>query len=740
MNVHDLKGCAPTPLAHYLKALGILRLVAEQADPKARGWWEGERFRLSTELDSEAMENFFLKRYEPTALVSPWNKGSGFFYSNDPGLSAIETSTAQRFGRIRDGIKAGRSLLEELSTADQVVRAIKNETKAGHLTKTQKQALKESPKYKKRVNEAEKRFKAIKIDLVPEIRRVWRGPHREWMDAAMVLGDDGPPRFPALLGTGGNDGRLDFTNNFMQRLSDVFDLTDPTGFPRYHASDWISASLWGTPIKGIQIGSAVGQFLPGLAGGANSTNGPSGESLLNPMDFLLLMEGCILFTVHAARRMGTLAPLRAAAPFAVGAQGAGYASSSDTDESARGEQWMPLWSQPMTLIELHHLFAEGRAQIGAKVVREPLDMARAVSRLGTARGIIAFQRYGYIERNGQSNLAVPLGRFRVPDKIYPRLSCLDDLDVWLGRLRRDARNKQAPTRLQLVERRLADALFALTQHPDEASRWQSVLLKLADIEGVLLTGKNYRAGPLPPLRPEWVAAADDGSVAYRLAVACALQADEFRLNKSPIDPVRCHWFPKKNDETSVVMKGRSGLDDAISLVERRLIEAGQRGERRLPLAAAYRAGAASADLATLLFGTVDLDHVMALARALMAIDGVAWALSPRPPRSADPGETPDDAWLAIRLAMLPWPLPDGRKIGVDPAILRRLGSGDGQTAVELALRRLGAAGIHATLRVAAVPHDTSRLWAAALAFPITKNTAERFLNRLERTEKKGDLS
>ena len=46
IHVHELDGCAPTPLAHYLKALGILRLVAEQADEHARGWWEGNHFRL----------------------------------------------------------------------------------------------------------------------------------------------------------------------------------------------------------------------------------------------------------------------------------------------------------------------------------------------------------------------------------------------------------------------------------------------------------------------------------------------------------------------------------------------------------------------------------------------------------------------------------------------------------------------------------------------------------------------
>ena len=68
MFVHDLDGCAPTPLAHYLKALGILRLVAEQADPQARGWWEGERFRLATQLGREELETFFLTRYEPTPI------------------------------------------------------------------------------------------------------------------------------------------------------------------------------------------------------------------------------------------------------------------------------------------------------------------------------------------------------------------------------------------------------------------------------------------------------------------------------------------------------------------------------------------------------------------------------------------------------------------------------------------------------------------------------------------------
>lgn len=750
MNVHDLAGCAPTPLAYYLKALGILRVVAEQADPAARGWWEGERFKLATVLTRTELAKFFLERYEPTPLVSPWNKGSGFFYEKDPGLTPIEKSTAPRFKRLREGLSASRALLDELSRADQAVRVIKAESKDKKLSKAQRKALKDSAEYKKRLAAVEKTFKTLKADLIPRIRFTWRGPHREWMDAAMVLSDDGAPRFPALLGTGGNDGRLDFTNNYFQRLDEVFDLADALGQARLQARKWFESALWGEAASGLESGSAVGQYLPGTAGGANNENGPDGESLLNPVDFVLMMEGTILFTAHATRRMASSEQTRAAAPFAVGGQAAGYASAAESDESARGEQWMPLWAQPINLDELRHLLAEGRAQIGTYGAREPLDLARAVARLGVARGIVAFQRYGYIERNGQSNLAVPLGRFVVPERVSPRASCLDDLDAWLPRLRRRARDSNAPNRLRLAERRLSDALFSVLRHSNEPSRWQSVLLALANVEAVQATGAGYQAGVIPKLRPEWVEAADEGSPEFRLAMAFALQARAFdRKSGRPIDPIRRHSVPLDADKPwrfatsgtgaetrlhrgpDVVMHGRRGVDDAVALVERRLIEAAQRGERRLPLQAAPRSAAWPADLAALIAGAVDLDRTLAFGRALMALDRGLWVQQYIPLSEPGHHEFPDDAWLIIRLAMLPWPLPDGRKVGVDPAIVRRLDSGDGAAAVNLALRRLNAAGIYPAVRVASVPADVARRWVAALAFPISQETAQAFVRRLD---------
>ena len=112
---HKLKGCAPIPLASYLKALGILRLVAEQADPQAQGWWSGEVFHLRTVLSRDDLSTFFLEEYQPTPIVAPWNGGSGFYpKDNRTALAAIEGGGAGRVARYRETISACRSMLLDL--------------------------------------------------------------------------------------------------------------------------------------------------------------------------------------------------------------------------------------------------------------------------------------------------------------------------------------------------------------------------------------------------------------------------------------------------------------------------------------------------------------------------------------------------------------------------------------------------------------------------------------------------
>jgi CRISPR-associated protein Csx17 len=155
----------------------------------------------------------------------------------------------------------------------------------------------------------------------------------------------------------------------------------------------------------------------------------------------------------------------------------------------------------------------------------------------------------------------------------------------------------------------------------------------------------------------------------------------------------------------------------------------------------HRAAAASADLAAVCSGATDLDRTMALARALMALNPSRWQHEPvslsRAAADSINDDSPDDAWLVLRLALLPEPL---RVSGIskieirsDPAIFRRLANGDAATALQLALRRLHSVGIRAAVRSTSLPATTARRWAAALAFPISPSTATRYLRRLDPT-------
>jgi CRISPR-associated protein Csx17 len=785
LHLHVLKGCSPAPLANYLKALGILRLVGEQADSEARGWWEGERFCLLSKLSKEQLETYFLKAYEPSPLLSPWNKGCGFFKQNDPGLGPLEVSRARRFKRFRDGIQAGRALLDEISLADAAIRAIKSRTKTNKSfqsnvqrellakdptflstlqelqsnllqtgsdqdqlrdeietiksltrqtatppTKAQAQALKARQGYKTVLAAADRRFKVLKSTLIPDCRRSWRGPHAEWLAAAVVLGDEGIPQWPSLLGTGGNDGNLDFTNNFMQQLVSLFDVAGDAGDAREATPGLLRHALWSAAANHLEP-AAIGQYQPGAAGGANSSTGFDGGNLVNAWDFVLMMEGAVLFAARATRQLDPNALSKASAPFAVRPHSAGYATPG-AENSRRGEQWMPLWRQPAVLPDVSSMLGESRIQLGRQVAARAMDAARAISRLGAARGVEAFMRYGYLERNGQSTLAVPLGRISVQQN--PRAYLVDDLAVWMDRVHRHNRDGNSPARLVQAEQRLADAVFAALTHDDTPARWQAVLSAAAGVEAIQAAGTGIDAGPIPPLRPAWVAAAADDSPEFRLAVALGSAAARY-FDGKPSDPLRHHFLPLEPgarrfktaekrlvNDPRVVAFGRDALRDLSSIIERRLIESAQKGQRQSRIVSAAGCGGRLTDIACFLQGAVDVERVLGLARAFMAIKWDQWS-GEVGPIASPPADIPDESWLSLRLCCLAWPLNGDRDIPADERIVRLMKAGEPARAIELSRQRLRSVGIRPPFFTGAINSVTARRWAAALAFPIHRNTA-----------------
>lgn len=709
MNLHDLTGCAPDPLAHYLKAVGILRLVSEQKDPEARGWWAGEEFRLSTRLDRGQLTRFFLHEYEPTPLVAPWNGGSGFYPKDSTsGIEAIEQSTGPRFEHYRSAILSARAELGPRST---------------------------SPK------------KDDKSALLALLRRHWRGPQLDWLEAAVAVDSKGEPAYPALFGTGGNDGRLDFTNNFMQRLVELLDHEDPRIGPRSGALDLLESALYGTAWGGLEE-NAVGQFLPGGAGGANNTSGYASSSLVNGWDYVLMLEGAVLFSSSVARDLATGRLPHAAAPFAVRSSAAGYGSAAP-GEKDRGEQWMPLWTGPATLSELRRVVAEGRSVVGTDTATRPVDFGRAIARLGVARGLSGFQRYGYIERNGQANLAVSLGRWSVGAQ--PHVDLLDDVAPWVERLGRAARSDGAPTAAGRRARACEEAMLAACRAGADSQRWRDLLIALGEAEVALTRSPRFtaekRLRPLPPLSPEWIRASAADLPELRLAVGLAAQhglSGTGHLDRR--HPVRRHFLPLDSSNRRFASTKDRLLDTpevaatrgdpvmvGLSIVRRRLQEAGRSGLPQLPLAPIPGGEVPLEDIAAFLNGEIDEGLLWNLARPMMAIRWPRYLEPALPaPILADSGALGTAGLFHLVYHPYPIDLKDGLAavVPLDPAPLALLAAGDLGRAANAATRRLTSSGLRPHAATAVGSARLARRIAASLMFPISPRTASNLARRL----------
>lgn len=482
MTTLALAGCRPEPLGSYLKALGVLRLVGEQVDLSTAGWWEGDTFRLESSLDAEGLTAFLVERYQPTPVLSPWNKDSGFKEAGSTAtttLLSVESSDDPRFAAYREAIT--------------VVRELRSEPAWGN------------------------RSKAEQVSL---LRNRLPDAALDWLDAAIVLRAE-KPEFPPLLGAGGNLGRLELSPSFMARLRHVLDPT-PTAVTRSVA--WLQASLFEKGAPELRS-DPVGQFDPGAAGGVRADAFGLGKPVTNPWDLVLVIEGSLVWASGVARRLGGATSL-AAIPFTVWPSSVGQASLS-RGETAKAELWAPIWSDPLSLPALRRLFAEGRISWSAKQARSGLDVARALSTLGVDAGIAGFVRHVIAARMGQSPLAIPVGRFDV--RARPAVAVLASLDPWVDRFRRAASSPSAPTSMARAAHRIDTAMFAAAS--GRAADLQEALIAVADAEAIAGRTERGRSDgpvrPLPWLSPtDWLPALDDASVELRLAAAVALGRDE----------------------------------------------------------------------------------------------------------------------------------------------------------------------------------------------------------------------
>lgn len=365
MHIHACPGLGTHPLAHYLAALGLAKAIGEQADPQVSFGWSGDTFTVRTTVPD--LVDFLVTSYRPTPVVSPWNGGSGFGDKDKSQRDMVDqllASTTERLADYRATIEIAHGVLMAPG--------------AGSWDKAR---------------------------LVQELRNRLPDSALPWLDAAVVLTSDGAV-FPPLIGTGGNDGRLDFSSNFHQRLVAVL---PELGAKPATSRAWAAEVLSGAGDAAL-VAAAVGQYDPLAAGGPGSSVHGAADSLVNPWRFVLMIEGLTWFASAPARRLGESRG-RAAMPFTVYSSPDGPIPGAAAEE-ARGELWAPVF-RSVTLPHLRQIMSEARASWLGRTAQTVPAMYGAVHTYGVDRGIDAFERYGFLRRNGLAFVAARLDRVEV---------------------------------------------------------------------------------------------------------------------------------------------------------------------------------------------------------------------------------------------------------------------------------------------------------------------------------------
>ena len=763
-----LSGCSPVPLAHYLKALGVLRIVGQQADTQATAAWHHDALVLHTRCNETDLIRFLVNEYRPTPILSPWNAGSGFYFQEEKSkqkdpvtgkklktgqrtqataatrvVDAISTSINPRLSAYRDSIFIARSVVTGIG-------------------------IQEAP-------EAE-----AKSELISQLRSRLPDEAMQWIDCAAVLmtpsGADArksalKAAFPPILGTGGNDGNTDFSSNFMQRISEVLRLDSVSDADKEMpetSESWLRVALFGGSVPGSKTQAAIGQFQPGTAGGPNLTSGFDCESFVNPWDFILMIEGAILFTSSAVRRLESSQQSSLVSPFCVWQSSIGYASAAGEDETnGRGELWTPLWESQTSLSELAAIFSEARVSVGTRAAQNGVDFARAVVASGVDRGLSAFQRFGFCQRNGKNYFATPLERVIV--RRNARADLLADIEHWHSRLRQKAGPTQdAPASvaraLNLLERRIVELC-----REDSTASSQAVIAALGNAERALAksfkwTTESAYLRPLHGLKPQWLTDAEDGSTEFRLAASLAgmrawLGGKETLYFRQHLEPLEMgankerSWASWDKTPSNDVVWHEGDLTSALNaILARRLIRVERSGTHGWPDFSPCVAKLADitdfiegrtndALLSDLIWGfsLLDWEEVIRIRRREKAARTSVTESSPSdensnsddaeadgsqrsevPSANDDQSAIPSSFYALLRLCFRRTNEGEKQKtIPLDARILHRAMTGDGTAASELAARRLRASGMSPLVNRLPVRGDIARRTAAAMLFPIS---------------------
>jgi len=580
-----LAGARNDSLLGYLKAIAVLRLTAQQVDRRIRGSWENGSLVLHG-IDMDRLAEFFVDHYAPTPILNPWNSGAGF----------DAKSSVQGAGKVLRGIAGQSSLrwrpyIDALAVANAVVGEF------GEVDGDDR-----------------------KRQVLLRLRSRLADAALEWLDAAVLIGSE-KLAFPTVLGTGGNDGRLDFAINYAARALDVVGAV-----PLAISQQALHDTLEGTSVAPLSYG-ILGQYRLG-SGDYN-----------NPWDLVLAMEGAIAFSGSMIRRYSSDSD-RPTVPFQFVSIAVGYASASDEEET-RAEIWLPQWRGRATYSAIRSMLRGGRIEIvtqqsgvsreshvvAASTAADSIAAIQAAQTLGVSRGIASFGRIVIAQRNGLAFGATYVGRIAVADR--PEIAALSrDVRTWVARVDRGELGARAREALRSYQ----EGIVAYAAVPSAAA-FQDMLASLGDLDAAMALSRMKDLRPLPWL-PETLHSVidnmgDPAALGLEHRVARALtslgRAERSRRLRYRISPVACDDRSRYDRyDVSSRHEWRSDLRDTLAFHFERSARAAANAptDRTTGFAAQFgsSAGISLEDVGTALAGGLDWTRVKTLVRGYSIIE------------------------------------------------------------------------------------------------------------------------
>lgn len=430
--------------------------------------------------------------------------------------------------------------------------------------------------------------------------------------------------FNPIFGTGGNIGK----RNLAKLAADASGLLNN----EIQARKWLANTLYGEPVDLPELPS-TGTWFPFANKTFNSgQDGFFREGRLSPWSFLLALEGALLLRGEIGRRLSAIARPYATFPFI--SEAPSPIAESNVGLKRAGVFWAPIWDTPATLTEVRALLKRGLARIGRKTATAPHEFAAAALGIGVDAGVVRFAPFELRETtSSQVFEAMPMPHIlvRSDERSHRAAELISSLVQWMARLPYEPTSGKKKGKFSGLRGPVEQAIIAVSEQPEDASRWQELLLMLAQVQKQIdwdgTRGWRQRSAPFPRLSQAWLDFAWPDGRPQEIEIATAIAS----VGGGTLYPLACNiygvkpskegfWFPKDRPLSAVWHEG--DLADALcDILHRRLVDHGSRKKsERAPWPLTAKYAVAQDILDRFLNGGVDDAEIVRWLPALSLLD------------------------------------------------------------------------------------------------------------------------